>query len=160
MQCFFLLVHAALRSCKNGMSLNARSLTMCTNGYHGTALGALLMIHIVQIVRLERGGRGGNIGELYSLILANILYSLSVGVRRLRGVFLSYSESRNRWYSSSPTFTGLPPYYHPRQRNSPITSASPYLRYQNVVTLLHTHGQSVTGLVERARTSCEYFCLV
>jgi hypothetical protein len=31
---------------------------MCTNGYHGIAPGALLMIHIVQIVRLETGEIG------------------------------------------------------------------------------------------------------
>lgn len=94
------------------------------------------------------------------MILASILYSLSVDVQCLREGLLSYSESRNRWYSSSPTFTGLPPYYHTGQRIPPIITDCPYLRYQNIVTLFHTHRQSVAGLVKCARTGCEYLRLV
>lgn len=59
------------------------------------------------------GPVAGLASERYSLILARILYAvLAIAfMSAISNDAATHSWSLNKWYSSSPTFTGLPPYY-------------------------------------------------
>lgn len=84
-----------------------------------------------------------------------LLSSRRASRKRLETIFAgTYSLSRNSWYSSSPALTGEPPNFKAHSLAPPlfftIHSEQAYLRDQDAVALLDTHGQAVALLVEGA----------
>jgi hypothetical protein len=80
------------------------------------------------------------------------------------------SESRNRWYSSSPTLTGLPPYcdsqlvsvhlHYPALTDIFPNPSSTYLRNKNLITLLNTHRYPLALAIQPAGTNSQDLGLV
>lgn len=80
--------------------------------------------------------------------------------QRSRG---TYSESRNKVYSSSLTLTGLPPYCTPSALLPQALRGRdpyPYLRNQDLVAGLHAHRNLVAILVQSAGSDSQNGTLV
>lgn len=73
----------------------------------------------------------------------------------------TYSWSRKREYSSSPTFTGLPPYWKSISNLSrDCCGQKTYLRNQNLVPNPNTHRYSLAFLVQTSWAHRQNLCFI
>ena len=77
---------------------------------------------------------------------------------------MPYSWSLNSEYSSSPTFTGLPPYFAPSISYNFLANIIPsfiaYLWYENLVSWRDTGRNSLALLIKTSRTDSQDFGFV
>ena len=97
------------------------------------------------------GGSSRKTLSFHSLILASSLRRSLVFATSFHG-WSAHSWSLNNEYSSSPTLTGLPPYWTVISKYPITLHYFSYLRYQNFVTSRDAHCHSLAISIKPARS--------